>query len=193
MAPPTNKLTQARITKYEQESRQEQICSLRLRGLTFVNIAKVLGISISTVQKDFKAIQKINAKRIDGLEQAEFIGESLAHYEEIEKKAWSEYHGAKKTQEKIKALDLIRVIQGDKIKALKEVGLIRGAEVKQVDVTHHHQLDWSVETQQRVAKAMLQASLTHQLAEPVAESEIIDVSVNDAEDACVNVEKEKSE
>lgn len=163
-----------KLVKYELEERRKRIFQLRLRGLSVTTIAKILNVSPSLVSSDLKKVRRENKGGIDGIDQNEFIGESLAIFDELQEKGWSEYQqlvGEKNcSNQRLKALDLIRTIQKDKVDVLTEVGLI-GEEEAPLEVAHVHRLEWTPEIQERVARALIEQSLTTVLPEPIPDEE----------------------
>jgi predicted transcriptional regulator len=165
----------ARLTQYEIAERRKNVERLRLRGLSVTAIAKLLKVEVWTVSKDLKAVQEQNIKEVNDFDQSAAVAEAMSRYREIEERAWAEYSSADSSRERLKALDLLRVTQGDKLKALADTGLIHKEPV-QLEVKHTHQLDWTPEMRDNVARALLYQGLTPQLAEPTLdEAEIIEV------------------
>ena len=169
------------IAQHEVDERRRQVEKLRLRGTPVSTIAKILNVSDKTIYRDLKAIREQNIEAVSKTEKEEHMANAMARYREIEERAWTDYHtAAEGSPARIKALDLIRVIQSDKIKALRDTGFIQNqAQKVEVEVNHKLEEVWSPELQAEVAQAMLQKALTPQLEEPVHEGEIIDAELLD--------------
>jgi len=169
-----------RINKFEIEERRTKIQRLRLRGLGYENIAKLLGITAVMVERDMIAIADKNRKSIDNFQQNQFIAENLGVLDEVMERAWAEFStAAEGTTHRLKSLDLVRSTQGDKMKALIDCGLIE-KEPQHIDVEHSFKLDWDPDFQDRVVAAMLLQATPSQLAEPTPDTtDIIDVESDD--------------
>lgn len=181
-----------RLTNLEIEERREQVQKLRLRGISIRSIAKIVQVSPNTVQRDLAAIRSRNSTALEQFEQNEHVGEALSRFEEVEERAWSEYHAAKKPSEKLSALNLIRTVQNDKLKALIETGFIQKDTPKAV-VEHTHKIDWTPDMQDRIAEALLESTLNPQLEEPYPDAEIIDVAPGADENLDLDCEREDTE
>lgn len=151
----------AKASQYEIDERRKQVIRLRMRGLGYRAIAKVLGVGHMTVKRDLEAVREENAKRVTRFEQEQTIGECLSVFEEIELKAWEQFdamplgnaHGAKYLAE-------IREARDRQIKLLTDVGLIR-KEPNKVDVTVNTDAlqHWTPEAQDIVAMAIIKTKL----------------------------------
>ena len=179
-----------KLVKYELEERRKKILKLRLRGLSVTSIAKILNVSPSLVSNDLKKVRKENKTFVDKIDQNEFIGESLAIFDEVQERAWSEYQSSKAgTPQRLKALDLVRTVQKDKVDVLTDVGLI-GEEDAPLEVEHVHRLEWTPEIQERVARALIEQSLTTVLPEPIPDEPAY---IEEGEIVNENSEEEKEE
>lgn len=169
-----------KANQLELEERRQTVESMRLQGLTVRDIADKLGISRSTVQRDLDTIKQENSVKITATQSDELMAEAMSYYHELETEAWSSYRAAKAgSSQAIKALDLIRVIQGDKIKAFKDTGFIRTDETQHVEVQVNHRLEQvaTPEMMEAMSKYLLEQGLTTDLEEPIHESEILDAEV----------------
>lgn len=158
------------LATYEVNERRIQVQRYRLRGMTYAQIAELLDVSVMTIRRDLEAIREENKEKVDSLQKNEFIGESLSVFDNLQDRAWAEYTAEGTTpQIRLKALDLIRVIQGDKTKVLTDCGLIHKEENnkdKKVEVEHKIALPWDEQTKSDVAKALLETALNTDLEEP---------------------------
>jgi hypothetical protein len=161
----------ARLTAYEIQERRQHVGRLRTQGLGLVQIAKVLNLSEFTVERDLKAYQEDNARRISTFEKEKYLGQSMANFERIREEAWTRYYGAKEDRHKLKALDVLLSIEKEQTSMLMETGIISKPKEEPAHVEHKHtlQLDWSETMKKRVAEALLQQSLHSTLAEPTPE------------------------
>jgi hypothetical protein len=148
---------QKKLTKYETAERRRQVMKLRLRGLGVPQIAQVLKVKERVVIDDLEVVQRQNAQNVDKFQQNQFV----------EERVWSEFAAMEAgTPGRLKALDMVRVLQNDRLKALLDTGIVKKDEA--VVVEHIHKLDdrWTPTVKATVAKALLEAGLTTQLAEP---------------------------
>lgn len=161
----------ARLTQYEIAERRQHIGRLRTQGLGLAQIAKVMSISEFTVERDLKAFQEENAKRISSFEKENYLGQSLAHYAQLRQEAWSRYYGSKEDRHKLKALDVLLSIEKEQTSMLLETGIIIKPKEEPALIEHKHtlQLDWSDSMKKKVAEALLAQSLKTTLAEPTPE------------------------
>lgn len=155
-----------KASQYEMMQRRQQVQRLRLRGLSIGEIAKQVGVSFQTVQKDMEMVQKENQDKVDKFQQAQFVGESLVVFDEIIHHAWSEFqHADPGSKQRLQSLDLVRVTQHDKLKSLQDTGLIHKA-VQQVEHKHTIALPWTPEVKDAVVTQLLQSQLSTTLALP---------------------------
>jgi hypothetical protein len=169
------------LNQQDIDDRRREVEKLRLRGFSVNAITKALAVSAKTVYRDLEHIRAMNLAEVSTTEKDEHLANALVRYREIEEQAWAEYAASEPgSASRLRALDLIRVTQGDKIKALRDTGYIR-VEAQQVEVTVNHKLGevWSQELQAEVANAMLSRALTPQLEEPLPESDIIDAEFSE--------------
>lgn len=170
--------TWLKATRWEIAERRMRCERLRMQGLGMEAIAKILKVSIATVSNDLKVVKDENKSRITKFERDSFVGEGIARFEELEKRAWMEYHATKDQRMRFRALDLIRNIQSDKFDALISCGVLQpDQKPQQIQHTHTLQLDWSEEMRAKVARTLLEQSLQTQLAEPTAEDHMIEAVV----------------
>jgi DNA-binding CsgD family transcriptional regulator len=111
------------------EERREQVFRLRIRGIARKDIAEQLNVSLGTVKNDLAIMRQKNAEYVTEYQQNEFVGMSIAMFEEVATNAWEEYDNNKANGTlRLKALDLVRNITKDQIKLLQEVGLLKAKE-----------------------------------------------------------------
>jgi len=173
----------AKASREEIEDRRKQVGRLRMRGLGYRSIAKLLGVGFMTVKRDLEAIREDNKKRVSAFEQEQHLGESLSVFEECELRAWQDYHeaGAGTIQRK-HFLDTIQDARNNQIKLLTDVGLI-SKEPAKVDVRVRSELiqHWSPEAQALVAMAILKSKLPA-AAEPIPDRNLIEAHSNNVID-----------
>lgn len=172
------KKVRPKFDSYESMARRRKVQSLRLRGLSYQEIANKLQVSEVTVASDLEKLRKGARDAVDQFHQAQQTGDALAVYDELAAKAWEEFENATDengdpvTTARLKCLDLVRTIQNDKMRALHECGLLE----KVADKVEHrvaYQLPWDANVKQRVAQAMLESALSPML--PAPQPEVIDV------------------
>lgn len=77
-------------SKEQREERRSEIASLRLRGLTFAEIAEEVKLSVSETYREYKVVeQRWRAQAFDSL--AELKARELARVDVIEQEAWRAY------------------------------------------------------------------------------------------------------
>jgi len=194
------KLSVARkLTQWEKKERQKQVLRLRLRGLSEAVIAKALNVSTFTVNRDLKTIQEANSEQMNNLQRNQFVAESLTVFGELSERAWSEVHANPTgTVGRLKALDLVRIVEKDKLSALVDTGLIQ--KVPPVVIEPKAPIMWSEEAQQAIAQIMLKEALRSPVIEPTLEllateqktEDIPTVSVDTAVEDVVNLEDTSS-
>lgn len=176
-APTTALVKVGKKEKHEIDDRRQSVLKLRMRGLTYDEIASDLGISAVTVRRDIEALKKDSSDAIDNFDRKQFIIEQIATYDDIIARAWKEYSTAYDTKDRLKCLDTVRAAKNDRFRMLQECGFVHNEPQK---VEHKITLDvlqnWDDNFRQAVAKSVLENMLTPQLPEPVPEAEIIDVS-----------------
>jgi len=163
----------------EISERRQMVMKFRLRGLTYRQIAKELGVGYMTVKRDLEAIRVSTRDKVSKFKHDYALGTSINTYEQIEEEAWKEAercpHGS---SNRAQFLNLARTARNDQVKMLMDVGLI-GRSAQQVDVTVKADKvleGWTKEAQQVVALAIIRSQMG-QVIEPVPESKrIIDVS-----------------
>jgi len=141
-------------------------------------IATKVGVDHSTITKDLAAIRDEQAGEAVKYDKDQHVVESAERLDMVDQCAWQTYLEAKPgSQTRIKALDLIRLTQNDRTKTLVDTGVIQ-KETHKVEVMHTHQLEWDDDMRERVAKALIDQSLTTNLLEPTREKDdnIIDVT-----------------
>lgn len=184
-----------RLTQWEIKERRKKVMRLRLRGLTGPMIAKIIGIGVRQVEKDLQVIQNENAQNLDKFQQNQFVGESLAVFTELEERAWGEFSSVEEgSPARLKSLDLIREIQKDKLEALIDTGIIQ-KDTPSAPVHHIHslKLDWTQEVQDKVSRALLEASFKRPVLEPSLDEESIKVIDSSLDNQKGENESERSE
>lgn len=171
-----------RLNQYEIAERRLKVMRLRLSGLSYIAVGKSLGITVAVVRKDLKATAEKNQAKLDSFSQNEVIAEALSTLDEVHCRAWAEFAMSEEgSPHRLKVLDLIRNTTGDRLKALHDCGLIR-KETQKVEVEHSIKLDWSEEVQEKVARALLQTTMSSMLAEPELDThDVIDVEPVESE------------
>lgn len=173
-----------KASREEIEDRRKQVGRLRMRGLGYRSIAKLLGVGYLTIKRDLEAIREDNKKRVSAFEQEQHLGESLSVFEEVELRAWQDYHEAQGGSIQRKHfLDTIQDARNNQIKLLTDVGLV-SKEPTKVDVRVKSELiqHWSPEAQALVAMAILKSKLPP-AAEPVPDNRMIDAHTVEDEEA----------
>ena len=191
----SKKAKHRKSSKEEVYERRQMVLRKRLKGLTFRNIAKELGVGVMTVRRDLQAIKERMADKVSKFEKDQALGECLQTYELIHQESWDQYHRcAHGSSQRVQFLNLIRAAEGDRIKTLMDVGLIGKAAVK---VEHKHEADkvlagLTKDAQSLIAMALLKAQLKPP-GEPVLEIQetevkalpvrkVIDVEEEDGEE-----------
>ena len=195
----TQKGAKRSIMRVEIRERRYEVRQLRLKGMNPGDIALKLGVEPATISKDLKAIREEQAGEMDEFDRAQHVVEAGERYDMIDQLAHDTYDAAKAgSQTRIKALDLLRLTQGDRTKTMIDTGVIQ-KEAHRVEVTHSHKLEWDDEMRRKVANALVAQSLTSQLAAPTLEDaeNVIDVdSVEDVDSkdpGTLNCETENEE
>jgi hypothetical protein len=130
----------------ELTDKQRQITKLQMRGFGPGAIAKTLGITITEVHANMKAIRNKTEKLGATLSQDYVVGESLNLYAEIEQRGWELYslaRGKEKVGEALKALNLVMTARKNGVGFLQDVGVLRRAKVE-----HEHKVEMSPLVQQ---------------------------------------------
>jgi len=157
-----SRIKPAKASQAEMDDRRKHVIRLRMRGLGYRSIAKILGIGHMTVKRDLEAIREANQKRVTQFEHEQTIGESLSVFEEVELKAWEQFDAMPLgSQHGAKYLEQIQDARNNQIKLLTDVGLIRKEPAKlEVKVNHDAISHWTPEAQDLVAMAIIKAKLT---------------------------------
>lgn len=170
-----NKESVARYTQLAVSERRSKVHAMRVAGRTLNEIKTELKISKATVCRDLDAIRAETERVVSESERLDHMANAKDRYDALEANAWEQYRNAVPgSPPAIKALDLIRVITGDRIKALKDTGYIR-SETQQVEVQHTHRLSEVLTPQlkEEMSRLLLEQKLTQDLDQPVHESEIL--------------------
>ena len=168
-----NKKKRRKASAEELAERQQMVMRLRLRGLSYRDIAKELGVGYMTVKRDLERIKEETHSRISKFDRDYALGKTLSVYEQIEKESWEQYHGcAPGSSGRAQFLNLVRTARNDQAKLLMDVGLIGKAPQQ---VQHKVEADailknWTSEAKQLVAMAIIKTQLPEP-GEPVAEDD----------------------
>jgi len=151
-------------SKEEMYERRQLVLRMRLRGKTYRQIAKELGVATMTVKRDLQLIKDQQASRVTQFERDKALGECLQTYELIHQEAWEQYHSAVVgSDNRVKFLNLIRAAENDRVKVLMDVGMI-GRDAVRIEHEHSHKADavlagLTKDAQQLIAMALLKAQL----------------------------------
>ena len=175
------------------EERREAVFRRRLRGEQRKDIARSLGVSLGTVKNDLIIIRKQNAEYVDEYQQHEFVGMSMAMFEEVSVKAWKEYDDGATGAIRLKALDLARNLTKDQIRLLQEVGMLKvrkGEDSSDEDLkTFLNSI--SQRSRERLIKDVIGEALPTDLAEPTL-NEIADAYEDEEEEIDDDFEDDES-
>lgn len=193
LPPPSPKMMKRsqKMTKVEIEQRRKQVRKLRLRGLSISNIAKLLTVSVGTIQRDLDAIVEESRKELANFTPNDYLAEDKAFYDELIELGYSEFMSAKpNTPQRIRALEFLRQARGDRRQAYKDCGLIQNQDV---NVQHEvvYNLPWNDDVQKVIAVELLKRSLSAPPQEPQLDTNIVDIGFEAVEDA-KNVEVDKT-
>lgn len=116
-----------RSTKDQLEYRRKQVLRLVLRGVPKTVIAEHLGVNTATVYKDIRAVQFEIEKEVQNMNFPQFVGLSLAFFDEARNIALrlATDTNNKKVMEKISALNTAIKAESDKHQFLERCGLYR--------------------------------------------------------------------
>jgi len=170
-----------RASKEEIEERRKQVARLRMRGLGYRAIGKLLSVGHMTIKRDLEAIRENNKEKVTTLDRSEHVGESLSVFEEVELRAWQDYHTAQAgSQQRQKFLAEVQEARKNQTRLLTDLGVVSRAPLESViKVSAEVIQGWSSSAQDLVALAILKSQLKP-LAEPredkmLEEDNIIDV------------------
>ncbi len=171
--------TAARATDTEQAVRRQAVRDMRTKGKSTKAIASHLAVSVKTVLRDLRHLRQHPPSQAEEDSLAEMVS---SHFSEIEEKARSIFDDhSHSANSRIQALEVFRKTQGDRVRYAKDAGFL-SKQPGQLEVTHRHaSLDWSPEMRERVAHALVEATLTTHLAEPTPEEECIDVDYTESQ------------
>lgn len=116
-----------RLTKDEMEERLEQVYDLRLRGLSFSVIGKMLDPQIdkSMVCRDLQRLRKRFKKTVRDYDPEADVGADLEFFKKIETSAFMEYTGTRTANTKAGFLNTALRARELAIKLKMEFGLMR--------------------------------------------------------------------
>ena len=136
-------------------------------------IAKSLGVCKRTIGRDLHAVRSTPVKPEDEDGVWDVVTSHLAEVEEQARSIFTD--PAKSPSAQIQALDVFRKTQGDRMRLAKEAGYF-GQAPKRVEVAHSVSLErWTPEQRSRLADALIEATLTPQLPQPVPEEDYLDI------------------
>src|ERR1700694_1129233 len=81
-------------TAVEIAQRRRKVQQFRLRGYSYHEMANELGVTIGTIHKDLKVIQKENAAKVKPEEHERITNEALDTYDQVMQRAWDEFNAA---------------------------------------------------------------------------------------------------
>jgi len=163
------------------EDRRKKSWELRQRGMTYREIGEETGVSIATVKKDLDFAKEKYRTEISSLEKEEYLASAIPQYDDIISTAWK-IAKSSPTEDRLRALDLIRKTVNDKRKAIQDVGVIK-KENKVVEHTISILDEWSEENKQQAVQALIGMNMPT-LGEPtpdIEEAEIVEEVVKDGE------------
>jgi transcriptional regulator len=151
-----------KLSAIELAERRQAVLTLRLKGMTYKNIAKEVGVGYMTVKRDLDQIRQENVQQVSKFNRDVAIGQAIASYNQVEVEAWQQYHKCSNgTNQKANFLHLVRAATNDRVKLLTEVGLVSKAAVR---VEHKVEADavlkgWTQDAKQLVAMAIIRAQM----------------------------------
>jgi hypothetical protein len=158
----------------EIEARRARVLSLRLRQQSLTAIAAIIGTSLSTVSRDWAAIQtgwSSEYGQSPKVDKAALIGESVAIFRDIELAALMEATRAKSTFDKTLALKEARSARQSYIDLIMDCGLLERS-VGTVTITH-------ARAEEIRARLRLVGTVTPQMLVSEAERDWVDLPVID--------------
>lgn len=174
-----------KASKEEIADRRKHVLRLRMRGLGYRSIAKMLNVGHMTVKRDLDAIRDENKRRVADIEKTQVVGDSLSLFEEVELRAWQDYHEASPgTPQRQKFLDVIQSARNNQLKLLTDLGLVSKApQQTKVLVSTEVIQHWTSDAQDLVAAAILKSKLSP--PKPPRKDRLLD------ESKVIDVESEK--
>jgi len=167
-APHTRMLSRASVD--EILDRRRTVRRMRMRGMSYRDIARKLGVGAMTIKRDLDYIREEHRTRLSALDREEYVGEALSVYEELELRAWQDYEAllpGDKDREKFARV--IKDARADQNKLLMDLGvLVRAPTESVIRVSNEAIMGWSPEAQDLVALALLKSKMKP-LAEPEPE------------------------
>lgn len=114
----------ARRKQIEADERLTVIEQKRREGKKITEIADDLGVAARTVERDLALIRKRNVDYISEAKREEIVADAVAQWESLKAKLWDEFEAAESSAMRMKALDMIRVLEKDKLSAMKDAGML---------------------------------------------------------------------
>ena len=150
-----------RCTNSEIELRRLEVIGRRLRGETITQIARDLGFTPVTIKNDIDAISSLNLQYVSDFNQADFVGDTLEVYRELEKEAFTQLGAVPRgDSRKAKFMKDIRDNRKAMIEILQESGLLH-KEPKKVDIAVSMEVlkHWSPEQRSIIAGSIIDAAI----------------------------------
>lgn len=174
-----------KMTKFEIQDRRKKIQKLRFKGISISNIAKLLQVSVGTVEKDLKALAQENREKLAGFTSDDFLAHEELFYDELMELGAAELMATKSnTPLKFRALEFIRSVRNDRRQAYKDCGFI--SEVTELNVNKQitHSIPWDADTKKKIAIALVNMEIENAaLEEPKPDENIIDVEATSVVDS----------
>jgi hypothetical protein len=163
-----------RANREELERRRVEAQRLRIRGLTYTQIARELAVDVATIRRDFEAIRMANRERLHALTPQDLAAQCEETYNELERRLWAEYESApENSRHRLNALDLLRLTVNDRVRCLRDCGLIgeSDATLRRADGRPGYELDFQLSADERafLAEQLIQRALVRELPGPVPE------------------------
>jgi DNA-binding CsgD family transcriptional regulator len=181
----------SRKSALELAERRQTVLTMRLKGMTFKEIGKILNIGYMTVKRDLDIIRRENLEKVTEFNQDAAVAQAMQTYDQVEFEAWKEYH-LTKSPARAKYLNLIRMNNKDRIQLLVDIGFVTKAALK---VEHKIETagvidNWTEDAKQLVAMAIIRTQMEGKNPSPLqlgdgngeGSSKIIDVEVEDDDD-----------
>jgi len=107
--------------------RREQVKRYFIRGLSYREMAELLGVSHETIRKDVDAIFDEIYQALSSQEGQNLIAETALQFKEIERQAWRIYHSTDREHIKLQALQRAESARERLIKILQSLEVLRQA------------------------------------------------------------------
>jgi len=107
--------------------RREQVKKYFIRGLSYREMANLLGVSHETIRKDVNAVIDEILQALTTTEGQNLIAETALQLKEIEREAWRIYHSTDREHIKLQALQRAESAREKLIKILQSLEVLRQA------------------------------------------------------------------